>query len=158
MMHQTTAFHVRAAGPQDASALIALMWQLAIFENYVDHFKVREADLLEQGLDSANPCFHALVAVTDDNRIMAYAVCYEVRFTYDLKPTWHLKELYVKPEFRGNGIGSAVFEAVKITAKGRGAARLKWDVLPSNEAAKTFYRQHGGRPVTEWDAWICALA
>ncbi len=51
-----------------------------------------------------------------------------------------IEELYVLPEFRGKGFGSAFIEFVKNEIP---AARYRLETEPENERAKALYRKHG---------------
>jgi GNAT superfamily N-acetyltransferase len=154
----TPAVTVRTAGPADAEALLRLMGELARFEGYGAHFKVTTADLLSRGLAAAGPAqFTAFVAQRTDEELIGYAVVVETPFTFDLRPTLTLKELYVRETARGTGAGSALFERVRAHGRERGAGRLKWDVLPGNEPAKSFYRRLGGAPDHDWERWIVPI-
>ncbi|MBA2673881.1 GNAT family N-acetyltransferase [Ramlibacter sp.] len=145
---------VRPAVAADAPRLLQLMRQLAVFEGYDAQFRVTEHDLLRLGLANTIPArFAAFVAQQDGAPACGYAVTYEIPFTYDLRPTLVLKELYVEEAARGCGAGEALMRRVFAHAGDRGAARLQWDVLPGNEAAKRFYRRLGGSPVTDWERW-----
>ena len=90
--------------------------------------------------------------------LFGYAVVYLVPYTFDLRPSLVLKELYVGPTLRGTGIGHALMAAVLACAQERGCARLKWDVLPGNTRAQAFYRSVGGAPDSAWESWIRVLA
>lgn len=149
---------VRTAGPADAEALLALMRELARFEGYDEQFKVTAADLLARGLEPKDtPEFVAFVAERPDEAPLGYAVVVETPFTFDLRPTVTLKELYVREAARGAGAGCALFEQVLMHGRARGAGRLKWDVLPLNERARAFYRHAGGAPDADWERWVLAL-
>ena len=149
---------VRAAGPGDAGALLALMRELAAFEGYLSHFQVAAADLLARGLAPAGaPEFIAFVAERQGEGLLGYAVVVETPFTFDLRPTLTLKELYVRETARGTGAGGALFERVRAHGRARGAGRLKWDVLPTNEPARAFYRRAGGAPDPDWERWLLPL-
>ena len=148
---------IRAAVPADAQPLLALMQELARFEGYEEHFKVTAADLLARGLAPAGaPEFVAFVAERAGDGLLGYAVVVETAFTFDLRPTLTLKELYVRQDARGAGAGSALFEQVLAHGRARGAGRLKWDVLPTNEPARAFYRRAGGAPDPGWERWLLA--
>ncbi len=124
---------VRQARASDAATLLQLMRELAVFEHYIDHFRVTAEDLLARGLDGGgNRQFTALVAEVEGASLAGYAVLLEVPFTYDLRPTLILKELYIRDSARGLGIGKALMQAVILHATARNAGRLKWDVLPGN--------------------------
>ncbi|MDY6817191.1 MAG: GNAT family N-acetyltransferase [Halobacteriales archaeon] len=55
----------------------------------------------------------------------------------------HLKELYVAPEHRRTGIGSALLGAIKDWATAEARSHLTLSVEAQNEAALAFYQSHG---------------
>ncbi|MFZ6709903.1 GNAT family N-acetyltransferase [Undibacterium sp. TC9W] len=152
-----TEFSVRPALASDATALLQLMRELAAFEGYHAEFSVTADDLLERGLDTERSQFRAYVAAAPTGALLGYAILVEVAFTYDLRPDWRLKELYVSATARQLGIGKALMETVIADARQHGCGRLKWDVLPDNSNAKQFYRQLGGEQVRDWEAWVLQL-
>lgn len=146
---------VRRAEVADAAELLRLMRALAEFEGYADRFAVTEAALIERGLDATlvSPQFIAFVAPTAGGGLAGMAVIVERAFTFDLRPSLLLKELYVDPASRTVGVGSALMAAVLSHARDRNAVELAWDVLPDNAAAKAFYRRCGGMPISDWERW-----
>lgn len=154
-----TAFIIRQAADGDAAALLGLMRELASFEGYIEQFCVREADLRARGLGQQwARQFTALVADAGGGQLLGYAVVYLVPYTYDLRPNLILKELYVCPATRGQGVGRSLMAAVRAYGVETGCARLKWEVLTSNAAAQAFYRGQGGRWDLQWQGWIQVLA
>lgn len=147
-------FSVRKAVESDAAQLLELMKALASFEGYRDQFVVTEDDLIERGLGTnSSGQFVAFVAENELGELCGYAVTYGIPYTYDLKPTLVLKELFVTQNARGKDMGRALMDQVVAHAKTMRSARLKWDVLPCNERAKAFYRRFGGAPNADWEAW-----
>lgn len=148
---------IREAGPRDSPQLLAMMRALAVFEGYDHAFQVTEQDLLERGLacGEADREFGCLVAEGDEGvaGLAGYAVWVRTRFTYDLKPTLVLKELWVQPAHRRRGLGEQLFDAMHTQAAAIGAARLQWLVLPGNAAAQRMYARRGGRRDTRWEHW-----
>ncbi|QUL37626.1 N-acetyltransferase [Erythrobacter sp. JK5] len=135
--------------------LLALMRSLAEFEGYLDAFEVDEVAILRAGFDTDRPTFDAFVAVASaTNRVIGMAVTYVIPWTYDLRPTLVLKELFVLPEARGAGVGAKLMREVARHALAIEARRIGWTVIPSNSAAKSFYASLGARPETEWEPWI----
>jgi GNAT superfamily N-acetyltransferase/ketosteroid isomerase-like protein len=155
---QTNDVPVRLAHAGDSDRLLELMRGLARFEGYLDRFSVTTADLLSRALAPSDkpPEFAALVAEAEGD-IRGYAVVYEIAFTFDLRPTLVIKELFVDEGSRDRGIGEALMQAVLTRARAWGCGRIKWDVLPSNEAAKRFYARFGACREQDWEAWILPL-
>ncbi len=157
-----TPFNVRRAQPKDATALLALMRDLAQFEGYISQFCVTENDLLARGLaegSSREPAqFTAFVAETTNKtmaqQLQAYAVVYVIPFTFDLRPTLVLKELFIRKEARGAGLGDALMKLVICYAKSQHCGRIKWEVLANNTRAKRFYASQGGMQNRLWENWI----
>ena len=156
--HRVMATKVRTAVAADAVALLRSMRALARFEGYDAAFAVTEADLLARGLGSGLAReFSAFVAEDADGAIAGYAVVLEIAFTFDLRPTLVLKELYVDAHRRGRGVGAALLARVIAHARERAGGRIEWRVLPGNDAAQAFYRRAGGAPDRAWEHWTLAL-
>lgn len=147
----TIAISTRPFEHCDVATVLALMRGLAVFEGYIDKFAVTERDLIDHGLCDS-PRFGVFVAELD-GRVVGIAVQYVIPWTYDLKPTVVLKELFVEETARSSGAGAALIEALKRYAAEIGAPRINWTVLAGNAPAKRFYRRHGGGPDEVWEPW-----
>jgi GNAT superfamily N-acetyltransferase len=143
---------------RDIAQLLEMMRQLAIFEGYIDQFCVTAEDLQRFGLVDP-PLFDAIVAYDSegDSQLFGMAVYYTIPWTFTLKPTLVLKELYIKTSQRGRGIGTALFESLTRSAQAIGAFRINWTVVQGNENAMHFYRKMGGLPDTKWQNWTLEL-
>ncbi|MBL0729014.1 GNAT family N-acetyltransferase [Piscinibacter sp. HJYY11] len=145
---------VRRATAHDVVPLLALMRALAVFEGYDADFRVTASDLLARGLGGqAAPEFIALVAEDGHGSLCGHAVLLVTPFTYDLRPTVVLKELYVDVQHRRRGVAEGLLAAVQAEAQAIGAGRIRWLVLPGNGPAKRLYRRFGGAPDTAWESW-----
>lgn len=144
---------VREALRTDIPELLRLMRELAQFEGYAEAFAVTARELEERGF-SEQPQFRARLAVEGEpGRVAGMAVYYVIPFTYDLRPTLVLKELYVDAEWRGAGVGAQLLRAVAGDARRLGCGRMRWDVMKGNEAAEGFYRRLGGKRESYWIAY-----
>lgn len=144
---------IRIFTVEDVSDLLQMMRDLADFEGYLDSFCVKDADLIKYGLCD-QPLFYAWVCEeTDNNTLCGMAVTYVIPWTYDLRPNLVLKELFVKPKFRGLGVGELLMKQVMQQAKQMNASKIKWTVLNDNDAAVIFYQHMGAKPDQKWQNW-----
>lgn len=56
---------------------------------------------------------------------------------------WFIDLLYVRPEARGVGIGSAMMEVALATLRDRGAVRINAATLPGDRSTKNLFERHG---------------
>lgn len=127
------------------------MRALAEFEGYLDDFRVDENNLIARAFGPIPQC--QVFVAPSSGHVTGYAVVLEIPFTYDLRPTVVLKELYIAEDSRGKGLGKSLMHAVAEWACMRGAGRLKWDVLVGNQLATRFYEQLGASRDEKWLAY-----
>jgi GNAT superfamily N-acetyltransferase len=65
----------------------------------------------------------------------------------------YLEDLYVKPEFRGSGVGKALLKKLGAITVERGCGRLEWSCLDWNQKSIDFYRSLGAVPMDEWTVY-----
>jgi len=57
-----------------------------------------------------------------------------------------IENLYVRPDYRDQEIGSQLIAAAEAALAERGVDVIKLEVLAANDAARRFYRRHGYEP------------
>jgi ribosomal protein S18 acetylase RimI-like enzyme len=57
-----------------------------------------------------------------------------------------IENLYVVPESRGEGLGTALLEVAEAALAGAGADRIVLEAMAGNDAARRFYEAQGYRP------------
>ena len=82
--------------------------------------------------------------------VVGYAFMFETYSTFLALPTLYLEDLFVLPEHRKRGAGSALFRAVVAEAGRRGCGRVEWVVLDWNMLARNFYHRVGARHLDDW--------
>ena len=65
----------------------------------------------------------------------------------------YLEDLYVKPAFRGHGIGKGIFQELARIAVSRGCGRLEWWCLDWNKPSIQFYLAMGAQPMSDWTVY-----
>lgn len=143
---------IRHAVEADSHNLLSLMKKLAIFEDYIDDFKVTEKDLIQQGFQE-HPSYTAIVAEAN-HQLVAYLVYYLIPFTYNLKPTLYIKELYSDKAYRGQHVGTRLMKAAMFDAKKHGCGRMKWEVLAENQPAQKFYENLKANHDERWQGYV----
>jgi len=70
--------------------------------------------------------------------------------TWQGRPGIYLEDLFVRPEFRKNGIGKSLLIHLAKTALAENCYGLRWEVLNWNESAMEFYRSLGSGFRENW--------
>jgi GNAT superfamily N-acetyltransferase len=147
----TASFSIRAARPDDAELLVNLVHELAVYEK-LGHKAQATADEFRRHLFGPRPAAEAVLAEVDGQPV-GFALWFTTFSTFRGQPGLYLEDLFVKPTYRGRGIGKGLLAALASLAVERGCGRLEWSVLNWNEPAIGFYRSVGARPMDEWTVY-----
>ena len=140
--------NIRPATRADASTIANLVRELAEYEKLLDEARATPADFLRE-LESPNPVIHVLIA--EWNGEPAGFALYFFNFsTFVGRPGLYLEDLFVRPEWRGRGLGRRLLAHLARIAVERGYGRMEWSVLDWNEQAIAVYRKVGATPMSEW--------
>lgn len=66
------------------------------------------------------------------------------------RPGLYIENLFIKPVFRRQGLGKALFDSVAAHAKEKNYSRTKWWIAKLNHEAMNFYHQLGAIPLNDW--------
>jgi GNAT superfamily N-acetyltransferase len=139
---------IRPARLEDGGALLGLVEALADYEQ-LERPDAAARDRLLKDIFGPHPRLRALVAEVD-GRLVGYAFTCETYSSFLALPTLYLEDIFVLQEYRGCGIGLALFRAVVAEAQRGPYGRLDWEVLDWNQPAIGFYRRLGARHMKEW--------
>ncbi|WP_037317772.1 GNAT family N-acetyltransferase [Salegentibacter sp. Hel_I_6] len=140
-------FKIRKARPEDMTAVLELIKELAEFEKEPDAVIISAEDLKRDGFGES-PSFTCFVAEMA-GKIEGMALCYFRYSTWKGK-TIHLEDLVVRENMRGKGLGNALYKRVIEFAKEQGVKRTEWVVLDWNTHARDFYSRSGATVFTDW--------
>jgi len=142
---------IRYAVENDVPVIHKLIKELAEYEKLSDKVKASEEDL-KSVLFGKDRFVEVLIAEYEEVEI-GYAIFFKNFSTFLCKPGIYLEDLYVKPEFRGKGIGKALLEEIISLAKERNYGRVEWSVLDWNTPAIDFYKKIGAKQLNEWSVF-----
>jgi diamine N-acetyltransferase len=141
---------IRKATPDDAETLQDLILELAAYEQLLDEAEP-SVDLLREHLsEEALTGCEALIAETDSGTAVGFALFFHNYSTFLTNAGLYLEHLFVKPTYRGEGIGVALFRRLAEIAQDRGCRRMDWAVLDWNTEAIEFYDDLGAEPLDDW--------
>jgi diamine N-acetyltransferase len=141
---------IRTATPDDAETLQDLILELAAYEQLLDEAEP-SVDLLREHLsEEALTGCEALIAETDSGTAVGFALFFHNYSTFLTNAGLYLEDLFVKPTYRGEGIGVALFRRLAEIAQDRGCRRMDWAVLDWNTEAIEFYDDLGAEPLDDW--------
>ena len=129
-------------------ALLGLIDALADYE-HLPRPDAAARERLAHDATAAPPRFQALLAELA-GAVVGYAIYFETYSTFLALPTLYLEDLFVLPEARHHGAGSALFSACAAEAVARGCGRMEWAVLTWNRLALDFYARFAAQPLDDW--------
>ena len=135
----------------DAPLILALIRALAEYERMVDQVVATEADV-ERALFAERPCAEAVIARVGDEAV-GFALFFHTFSTFVGRRGLYLEDLYVRPQFRGRGIGRRLLAHLAALAVERNCGRFEWSVLDWNAPAIAAYRRAGAVPMDEWTVY-----
>ncbi len=142
---------LRPATRADVPVILELIRGLADYERLADECVATEAALTET-LFGARPQAEVIVALADGTPA-GFALFFHNYSTFLARRGIYLEDLFVKPEFRGRGIGKALLAHLAGVALARGCGRLEWSVLDWNTDAIRFYGSLGAKAMDEWTVY-----
>ncbi len=148
-MSNRSRINIRRASPADSDSILMLIDALADYEKLDRPTEEAKQRLLRDAF-AEKPRFDIYLAETAEGQVTGYAFVLENYSTFLALPTLYLEDLFVLPEFRGTGSGSALFSKVASEAKARGCGRVEFVVLDWNKLAQDFYARKGARHLDDW--------
>jgi GNAT superfamily N-acetyltransferase len=141
---------VRPATLDDVPAIMQLVRELADYEREPDAVEATEAHFRRALFPrDGHPTVSCLVAETG-REVVGIAVWYLTFSTWTGRNGIWLEDLFVRPDHRGDGHGTALLQALAALCVERGYPRLEWWVLDWNAPSIGFYESLGARAEDEW--------
>ena len=139
---------VRPTTRSDVSVLFSLIKALAEYEK-LSHAVTGTEAALEEDL-FGNPTYATAIVAELAGEAVGFALFFHNYSTFLTQKGIYLEDIFVLPEYRGQGIGKALLTYVAKLAVERGCGRLEWSVLDWNEPAIAFYHRMGASMLEQW--------
>lgn len=139
---------LRPATHADVPHILAFIRELAEYEKLA-HEAIADATGLASQLFGQRPAAEVIIAEVDGEPA-GFALFFHNFSTFLGKRGLYLEDLFVRPRFRGLGLGKRLMVHLAKLAVERDCGRFEWSVLDWNEPAIRFYRSLGAVGLEEW--------
>jgi GNAT superfamily N-acetyltransferase len=139
---------IRRARPEDSALIFLLLRELAEYEKLTHELVATEADIAE-GLFASNPVLFCEIAEWNGAPV-GFALWLFNFPTFAGRRGIYLEDLFVRPAFRGKGIGKALLAHLARLCVDNGWSRIQWSVLDWNTPSIDFYKSLGAQMMDEW--------
>lgn len=139
---------LRPATTADTPHILAFIRELAEYEKLAHEAVATEVTLAAQ-LFGEIPAAEVVIAEVD-GQTAGFALFFHNFSTFLGQRGLYLEDLFVRPQYRGFGLGKRLMVHLAQLATQRGCGRFEWSVLDWNEPAIRFYRSLGAIGQDEW--------
>jgi GNAT superfamily N-acetyltransferase len=139
---------IRRAQPRDAALICTLVRELAGYEKLGDECHAT-VEAISASLFGPDPRVFCDIAEAGGEGA-GFALWFYNYSTFQAKHGIYLEDLFVRPQFRGRGLGKALLAHLAKRAVEENCGRFEWSVLDWNAPSIAFYEALGARPVSRW--------
>jgi len=142
------AVSLRSARAGDEAQIHALICELSDYERLRHEVDARVEDIARD-LFGPNPRVFAEIAEYG-GAVAGFSLWFYNYSTFRGRHGIYLEDLFVRPQFRGKGIGKALIANLAKRCADEGLPRFQWQVLDWNTPSIEFYKSLGAKPTPEW--------
>jgi diamine N-acetyltransferase len=139
---------IHRASPDQSKLIFSLLCELAEYEKLSHEVEATEAGIAA-ALFSDHPRIYCEIAKWNGEGV-GFAVWFFNFSTFSGRPGIFLEDLFVRPAFRGRGIGKGLLSHLARLCVENGWSRMQWSVLDWNTPSIDFYKSLGGQMMDEW--------
>ena len=138
---------IRFAQPGEEQTILSFIHQLAEYEDMAGDVVATETLLREWIFEKQKA--EVLFAEMDGKQV-GIALFFHNFSTFLGRAGIYLEDLFVLPEYRGRGCGTALLKKLAQITVERGCGRLEWACLDWNKPSIDFYLSLHAKPMDEW--------
>jgi GNAT superfamily N-acetyltransferase len=140
--------NIRSAMPSDTRVIYALVRELAVYENLLDVVDATER-MIGDALFGQSPRAFCELAEWD-GEVAGFSLWFYNFSTFRGRHGIYLEDLFVRPDFRGKGLGKALIVSLARRCVAENLARFEWSVLDWNAPSIAFYKALGATMQDDW--------
>lgn len=140
----------RFATSKDTALILQFIKDLASYEKMEDQVVATE-ELLNDWIFEQKKA--EVIFALKDGKEVGFALFFHNFSTFLGRAGIYLEDLFVKPEYRGSGIGKLILKELAKIAVNRGCGRLEWWCLNWNKPSIDFYLSLGAEPMKDWTVY-----
>lgn len=140
--------NIRSAMPSDTRVIYALVRELAVYENLLDVVDATER-MIGDALFGQTPRAFCELAEWD-GEVVGFSLWFYNFSTFRGRHGIYLEDLFVRPDFRGKGLGKALIVSLARRCVAENLARFEWSVLDWNAPSIAFYKALGATMQDDW--------
>ena len=143
-------FTIRKAERKDVGLLLEFIRGIAKYEK-MENEVVATTEMLEAEMFDHHRA-EAVFAVADGKEV-GFALYFFNFSTFIGHSGLYLEDLFVWPEYRGQGYGKALLLHLAAISRERQCGRMEWSCLNWNRPSIDFYLSLGAVPMKEWTVY-----
>jgi GNAT superfamily N-acetyltransferase len=144
---------IRIAERNDLETILDFILAKAKFDN-AEYALQATLDKLANTLFCDQPLAYVLLAEIE-NKSIGFALYFYTYSSFLAQPGIWLDDLFVQPQMRHQGIGTALINYLANLGKIKNCGRIEWTVSVHNSPAVDFYQQQGAKILS--DIRLCRL-
>jgi GNAT superfamily N-acetyltransferase len=133
---------VRDITREDIPEVIELMKAFAAYDGSTEHLTI-DKESLEKAYFEDDPIILRGILAIEGSEIVGFLNYYYTFSSYALKKCLWVEDAFILSDFRGQGIGRALFHYAKDIAEQNECIRLEWLVRSQNDLGRMFYSRLG---------------
>ncbi len=146
---EKTKLNIAPAKPEDIHVIYDFIHEMSIYEKCEQDFVTDEETLYDSlFVQHAAECL--LLREEGCERVIGFTVFFHNFSTFVGRRGLYVEELYVVPDKRKMGYGTATLHHLAQIAVERNCGRMEWICIDWNQPALSVYRSIGAVPMDEW--------
>ena len=142
-------FIIRDIQKGDLKVVYQMLQELVEYDKILEKFNLTEEEMYNYLFSKKFPWACLVVENLFDNSLkgfLLYTFSY-INRAFHLKPQVYIDHLYIKPDYRGFGVGNSLIEELKDRLKEHNVNRVEVWCMKTNKIGNLFYRKIGFKEI-----------